>query len=244
MTEKELIGKIQELRQIQPRKDWVLSARKEILGEPTQISPSAKNVADWLEVFPRMFFQYKLAFATLALIMVLSTTFSFAQNALPGDLLFSLKKITEKAGAVFVSREEQPKAQLELANARLEELTKIAETNQVRKLAPAIEEYQASISQAAKATSQITKPQEVKKIAPEIKKMEEGIQNLRSYGVEIDESEKEDLYKPIVEVLLKDLEDKTLTENQEIILAEAKDSYNLGDYSNALLILMEIQPGT
>jgi soluble cytochrome b562 len=239
MTEKELIGKIQELRQIQPRKDWVLLAKKDILGE----EPVERTKVSWLEVFPRMFFQYKLAFATLALIMVLSTTFSFAQNALPGDLLFSLKKITEKTGAIFVSREEQPKAQLELANERLEELTKIAETNQVRKLAPAIEEYQASISQAAKATSQITKPQEVKKIAPEIKKMEEGIQNLRSYGVEIDDSEKEDLYKPIVEVLLKDLEDKTLTEDQKTILAEAKESYNLGDYSNALLILMEIQSG-
>jgi hypothetical protein len=33
LTEKQLIGKIRELRQIQPRKDWVSLTKKEILGE-------------------------------------------------------------------------------------------------------------------------------------------------------------------------------------------------------------------
>ncbi|TSC53743.1 MAG: hypothetical protein LiPW31_313 [Microgenomates group bacterium LiPW_31] len=33
MNEKELISKIQELRQIKPRKDWVVLTKTQILGE-------------------------------------------------------------------------------------------------------------------------------------------------------------------------------------------------------------------
>jgi len=35
MTEKELIGKIEQLRQIKPRKDWVLSNKVSLLGKDT-----------------------------------------------------------------------------------------------------------------------------------------------------------------------------------------------------------------
>lgn len=238
MTEKELILKIQGLREIKPREEWVFLTKREILSE-SDIKPKVS----WLEVFPRFFFQYKLAFASLALVVIAVVTFGFSQNAVPGDLLFAFKKATETAQTAFISKDAQLKNRLELANKRLEELNQIAEQNQAKKLAPAIEEYQASISKAAKVASNITKPEEVRKLVPEIKKLEGNLQNLKSYGVEVSNTEKtENIYKPVVEILLKDLENRTLTEEQQKLLIQAQETYETGNYPDTLSILMQIQP--
>ena len=239
MTEKELITKIQELRQIAPKKEWVFLTKKEILGDEL----FERTKVSWLEVFPRIFFQKKFAFASLALVVVAVVTFGFSQNAVPGDLLFSLKKVTEKAQTAFVPSEGQLKNRLELVNKRLEELTKIADQNQVKKLAFAIEECHASLSQVASKAGNVRKPEEARKIVPEIKKMEGNIQNLKTYGVEISDSDNtENIYKPVVDVLIKDLETRTLTEEQQKLLTEAKEVQEAGDYPNTLSILMKIQP--
>jgi chaperonin cofactor prefoldin len=239
MTEKELILKIQGLRDIKPKKAWVFLTKREILGE----EPVETTRISWLEVFPRMFFQHKLAFASLALIVVVVCAFGFSQNAVPGDILFSLKKVTEKAQTAFVPSEGQLKNRLELVNKRLEELTKIAEQNQVKKLSSAIEECQASMSQVVNKASNVRKPEEARKIVPEIKKMEGNLQNLKTYGVEISNAENtENIYKPVVDVLIKDLENRTLTEDQQKLLTEAKETYEAGDYPNTLSVLMKIQP--
>jgi len=241
MTEKELILKIKRLRQITPKKEWVFLTKNQILGGyETRTRNLSSRV---LEILPRMFFQRKFAFASLALIIVVVCAFGFSQNAVSGDLLFALKKVTEKAQTAFVPSEGQLKNRLELANKRLEELTEIAEQNQVKKLSSAIGECQASMSQVANKASTVRKPEEARKIVPEIKKMEGNIQNLKTYGVEInDTGNTENIYKPVVDVLIKDLETRTLTEDQQKLLTEAKETYKIGDYPNTLSILMEIQP--
>lgn len=237
MDEKELISKIKELRQIKPSKEWVLLTKTRILGEEPTLK---ERITSILEVFPGLFFQYKRAFAALIFVGILISSFVFAQNSLPGDFLYPLKKITEKSRAIFVSQEAKPKVQLELANKRLEELTQIAEQNQVKKLAPAIEEYQQVFSEATKATSQIKEAKQIRKILPKIAELEKNIENLKSYGVEIGEAENtEELYKPMAESLIKDLEGRTLTENQQKILEEAKVLYEKGDYSTALTKVLE-----
>lgn len=241
MTEKELILKIQGLREIKPKKEWVFLTKREILGE----EPVERTKVSWLEVFPRFFFQYKLAFASLALIVIVVMTFGFSQNAVPGDLLFAFKKATETAQTAFISKDEQLKNRLELANKRLEELTKIAKQNQVKKLSFAIEECQASMSQVVSKVGNVRKPEEARKIVPEIKKMEGNIQNLKTYGVEISDADNtENIYKPVVDVLIKDLETRTLTQDQQKLLTEAKETQEAGDYPNTLSILMKIQPST
>lgn len=239
MDEKELISKIKELRQIKPREEWVLLTKNQVFSLDRK-STFSERFSEFLEIFPRIFSQYKPALVSLILVGALLGTFGFAQNALPGDLLYTLKKITEKSRAIFVSKEEKPKASLELANKRLEELTKIAEQNQVKKLAPAIEEYQQSFSEVTKIASQIKEPKQVRKILPKIAELEKNIENLKSYGVEVGEAENtEGLYKPMAESLIKDLEGRSLTENQLKILEEAKKLYEEGDFSSALTKVLE-----
>jgi len=223
MTENELIGKVRKLRQIKPRKDWVVLTKRRILGEPPTLSGL---FLDSLRIFPKAVFQYKLALATLTIILVLGGGFGFAQNSLPGDFLFPIKKITEKTRAVFVSKEEKPAFQLKLTNERLKELTRIAETNQIKKLAPAISEFQASVSEAAQNLIKIKEPEKTweagKAVVAEIKKLEENKQKIESLGVVVGDAEEiENVMCQLVEREIKDL--GTLTEKQEELLSEAED---------------------
>jgi hypothetical protein len=239
MTEKEFISKIRELSQIKPRKDWVVFAKREILGEEPNLR---EQFSDILEIFPRIVFQRKFAYAFSVILLVLIGTFGFAQNTVPGDLLFPMKKITEKTQAVFIA--EKAKYDLEVANKRLEDLTKIAQTNRVKNIAPAISEFQASVSEAAKnlVKEETKKDSEtIKKIALEVKKLEENKQKVESLGIVIEESEELDnALAQIIEREIENLENSTLTEEQEKLLEEAKEEYNKGDYSEALIKVLYI----
>ncbi len=229
MTEKELIGKIRELRQIKPRKDWVSLTKSQILGEEPK-----RSLAPFGEVFPRFFFGYKPAFAIVLSVFILFGVFSFAQNSLPGDILYSIKKITEKSQAVFVSEKELPKYNLEIANKRLDELTEIAQTNQVKKLAPAISEFQANMSEAAKSLATV-KGQDVEKIVAQTKKLEENKQKVEEVlATKIETEDYDNALVQLVENQIKDLESRTLTEEQKLLFEEAKADFSAGDYSQAL----------
>jgi len=223
MTEKELIGKIRELRQIQPRKDWVSLTKIQILGN--------------VEVRPQPFYfpYFKPAFAGLISVLVLFGVLNFAQNSLPGDILYSLKKLTEKSQAVFVSKEELPKYNLEIANKRLDELTEIAQTNQVKKLASAISEFQVNMSEAAKSLAKVKGGVDVEKIVAQTKKLEENKQKIEEVLATKIETEKfDDALSQLVEREIKELESQTLTEEQKLLFEEAKADFSAGNYSQAL----------
>lgn len=239
MTDRDLIKKLQILKDIKPRKDWVVLTKTQILGEQREQFSLIEGL--------RLFFQFKLAkpaFASLIAVFVLFGLFNFAQNSLPGDFLYSIKKIVERGQAVFVSEIDKPQASLELANKRLEELTKIAETNQVKKLAPAINEFQASISEAAKSLSRMEATSSdsvaIKKMVEGTKELEGKIQEVKSLGVVVGEEELNQLQEVSnrleVKLLISDLEKRTLTEEQEEILNQMKEMAAEGKYSEALII--------
>ena len=229
MTETNLIQKLKTFKQIKPRKDWVVFAKKQILGEEPKL-----GWASVLEIFPRILFQPKFVFANFIIVGILIGSFISAQNSLPGEPLYLLKKISERGQALFVSEVEKPRAQLELANKRLEELTKIAETNQVKKLAPALEEYQASISQAAENLKEV-KGADIKEIAKVTKKLEESKKRVEALGVVIEETEElNNALTSLAEREIQELEKQILTENQEKLLEEAKEDYEAGNFASAL----------
>jgi len=223
MTEKQLIGRIRELRQIKPRKDWVVLTKSQILGEVERERVSVSFFPLW-----------RPALATVTVFGILFISFGFAQSSLPGDLLYPIKKIAEKSQAVFVSEKELPKYNLEIVNKRLDELNEIAQTNQVKKLAPAISEFQANVSEAAKSLAKV-KGQDVEKIVEETKKLEENKKKVEDVlATKIETEELDNALSQIVEIQIKDLEERTLTERQEEILAEAQNDFEAGNYSQAL----------
>jgi len=230
MREKEIIAKIKELKQIKPRKEWVVFTYQKIFNEELQ---KEKGFVKNLEII----FSHKYAFACLVAIAVIIGTFGFAQNSLPGDTLFSLKKITEKGQAVFVSPRYESKYNLELASRRLSELTQIAEKNMVRNLKPAIDEYQTSVSQAAKSLkkTKLQNKEEMREIIGEVKEIEKKREKIKALGVEIGEDDKlNSALAGLVEREIKELKERSLTQEQEKILVEAEKSFEEGNYSQAL----------
>ena len=233
MTQNELIGKIRELRQIKPRKDWVLLTKSQILGQ--EETPK-------FELFPF----FKPAYAGLFFLLLLAGLIEFSQGALPGDPLYSLKRITEKAQAVFVSKEEQPKLQLELTNKRLEELNKVAEANQVKRLAPALNEFETTKIAAKKEVVNSIKNKsgkEATKVAKDIaSKLNEVNENEKkvyaTLNIESTGGVEQTAEKAVVEILIKDAKNSTLTEEQKADLVKVEEYYKSGDYQEALNLFM------
>jgi len=224
--DKALINGLRKLKQIKPSHDWVVFNKSRILGQDT------------VSVFNFSFFPYlKPAFASLTVLLVVFGTYGFAKNSLPGDPLYTVKRVYQKAQAVFVSNDEKSGYQLELANARLEDLVKAPAKN----LAPTINEFQANISQATKNLAEITATTSnsaaIKKIAQEAKKLDENRQKIESLGVVIGDegsAEFDSAMSKIVENIIKDMEGRTLSEDKINILDQMKTFFSEKKYSEAL----------
>jgi len=231
-TNAELIRHIQELKKIRPRKDWVLLTKEQIFSQYPVPEVQPRKIS-WA-----WFFQPKPAFAALMSLIFLAGTFVLAQNSLPGDPLYAIKKIKERGQAVFVSEEELPRYNLEIANKRLEELTEIAQTNQVRKLAPAIEEYQVSVSEATENLKQIKEPGKnpkiIKEVAFQTEKIEENKQKVEALGVVVDETEAlENSTAQLIEKTIEVWEKEPLNKKQEEFLMEARVYFEGVEYYKA-----------
>lgn len=236
MTEQELTKKIHLLKEIKPREDWVALVKKEILNnQHRELVREELTVGEQiLSVFHLLFNKPAFTLAVCLGILISFGAFGFAQNSLPGDALFSVKKMAEEGRTVFVSAEQKPRVQLELANKRLEELNSIAENNQAKNLAPALNEFQVNIAQAVK---EIAKAEEinVKEIVRETKKLKENKQKIEALGVVVGETEGLDnALSQIVEREIEDLENRSLSEEQQEIFDEIKEDFIAGDYNQAL----------
>lgn len=237
MDEKQLIRHLKELAEIKPRKDWVLLVKNQILKEEPKLD---------LSLFSFPLFRYKLAFAPIISVLIIIGLFGFVQKTVPGDTFFSVKKMAETAQVTFSSNVEKPKTQLKLANKRLEELNRIAETNQVRSLDSAIKEFQLSIVQAVKDLAEMdlnvtsSDPMVMKEIVAETQKLKENKEKVEAVlGTTIGDTDEltsalSRLEKQTAAYLLADLSQRTLSEEDQVLLTEAKEDFEAGDYAGAL----------
>ncbi|MDD2672575.1 MAG: DUF5667 domain-containing protein, partial [Syntrophales bacterium] len=158
--------------------------------------------------------------------------------SVPGDSLFAIKKMAEDSQAVFVGTGYKPLRNLEIANKRLDDLTKIAQNNDVEKLAPALVEYNETVSKAAKTLAQAGSMEEV---SLEIKKLQEKEDTVRSLGIELDNNK--DLNNAIGEIVTREIEvlkQGELSEDQQKVLTEAENDLTAGNYSLALEKILTI----
>jgi hypothetical protein len=239
MTEKDLINQLHTLKQIKPSQNWVVSLKDKILINPIQ--PNRDRIPVGLKTgrFGKGFgliFGHKLAFASVGAFAVLIGVFVLSQNALPGDVLYSVKRLTEDGRTLFAQNQEQ--LVFEVANRRLDEVAKAIENNSARNLAPAISEYKASASQAAKSLVQATKNKQIsKEMVAQVKNLEEKKQRIESLGAQIGDNDLENAMSQLVALVaneIKDLETRTLTDTQAQILTQIKADFEAGNYSQAL----------
>ncbi len=139
MNEEKLVNQIKELKTITPNSDWVLANKKELLGEEKSMN--------W-----NLLFKTTLVGASAFMFLAV---LNISKNALPGDFLFALRKLGEKKSIVFSTPEERSLRSFELASKRLEELSLIAQNNEVKRISPAINEFQSTMEDVTREISRI-----------------------------------------------------------------------------------------
>jgi hypothetical protein len=239
MTEKELISKLKELKKIQPSREWVLYTKRKILAKETDweknFSPS------FTAFFKNLFFHPQRAFTfSLILVGLFFALTSFAQNSLPGDFLYPLKKIAEKSYYLLVPESKKPDFLLSINEKRLAELDRIARSGQTKSLFPAINEVEETRKETAKEISKIVKEKggevAVKSIEKYLHNKEKTMRVFGTLGIEPELSQEDE--KLYAEFLIKDWEKRALNENQELLLKEAKILFEKKDFSAVLNLLI------
>jgi len=233
MTEQQLIDKLADLRQIKPRKDWVVCVKSQILGE------EEKNYSS-TPLF-QMLFSFKPALAGLTVIFAVIGILGFSQNSLPGDVLYAVKMATEKGQIALAPDGQAPAFELKFANEKLEALSKV----QTKDLAFTMNEFQANISAAARKISKMdattSDPVLTRKMVEETRKLVETKQKAESLGMVIGGAEMENLNKTLVEYLIECMDSGSLTLEQATILSEIKNLSQERRYSEALELYLVSQ---
>jgi len=248
METQEFLAKIKVLRNIKPRQEWVSSLKRELFAEKpnssfSQVLEVLKSGAEFL------LFRYRGAFITTLTIMIFSAVVALAQNSLPGDFLYPVKQLSEKTVLLVLPSKEKTKAELEIAQKRLEELETVAKNNQVQKLAPAVKEYKQALSSVARKLAQdSTKVKErdlartvVEKTEKLLEKENEVAQTLATeIGVKDLANAAIPYYESLAKELLEDLKAVTLNDAQKAVLEEAQQAIDKGDYQTALEKLLSV----
>lgn len=233
MDDKQLIAKIKELRQIKPSQDWVIWNKRVLFGDfqqEFQRDPASLILFEDIKKGFNFVFRYKLAFATVSIFCLIIGAFGLSQNALPGDLLYPVRKIAERISA----KGDQAEMVFEVANRRSDDLTRVLQANAVKNLGPAISEYKASVSGVAQQIAKKDVKLE-KKFVLEIKKLEEKKEKIEALGVKIDEdNELDNAMNELVAREIKELENRSLNEEQKEKMDQIQADYTAGQYSDAL----------
>jgi hypothetical protein len=240
MDEKQLIEKIESLKTIKPRKEWVVFAKSELFEEERVIAEQKIGFKELLHGLKFMF-SHKYAFSTIAVVLILTGTFGFALKTVPGDTLFAVKKALEQSQAVFLPQSDKLEFDLAQANKRLEDLTKIAGNKDSRKLAPAIDEYQASVSEVAKNLATETDKTKLKEIVSKVKELEIREKEIKSLGVELGENADKDITLiGLITNEINKLEADNISSEQRSLLIIAQAKLEKGEIADALDIILEL----
>lgn len=225
MQEKDLIKQLKGLKDIKPNHNWAVSLKSEITGNLGKISI--------LELLPRLIYAKSLAYVALTVFAVAIGILGISTTALPGDLLFPVKKIAERSQASLLSS-SQPENSLQIANKRLKDLTVMVKEN--KDVESAKREYSESVSAAVVAIANAPSTN-FKNIAAEVKILDNNKRSLETMGVIMLEESNElnNALAPLIENEINELNKITnLTLDQEFRLVEIKSHYKKGEYTASL----------
>ena len=246
MTENELIAKISLLKKIEPRKDWVLLTKTRIMtqnpaeqyAEPrgTLIGQAllrqgfGGELGHIIDTFSFIFNRPAFAVAGFAILIASGFLFQFNQQRLAQDAV----------------------AQLALAQERLEQLQKIAEsankgdfkgglTGDLKgDLSAALKEFQETSAELSRQVAGFEAKDHAKALQAGIGiiQLQKSAADLeRVYGISIGEKAQEDLQttvKTLIENELADLATRTLSAEQQVLFGQAQAAFEAGDYETAL----------
>lgn len=261
MTEQEVIQKLKFLKQIKPNKEWAILAKQEIIDNNSAVISNVETLTiteKFVNIISEFRFNFlKPALAPVVCFGLLFGFFNIYQNALPGDLLFSAKKITEQAQINLTPEKERSKIELELTTKRWEELVIVANENKGENLASAILEVEQATKKSTDSVAEkkdIT-IEEAELAIKEVEKIKALENEIKSTGVYADKSLIEDLEeaiesyyivrdnKTLAEQEIQDLQNSSFgyTPEQEQQLEEIIQLFEQERYSQALEMILLFQ---
>lgn len=244
MNEKELLNQVSLLKNIKPRQEWVVFAKSRIMGTMNEFSPSPIN---WVGQIGQMimFYSRKPAFAMAAFAILLGSGFfvQIVRQSLPGDTFYGLKAATQQAQFTLALGNNQSLLYFNLAQKRLDDINTIVgqnNTQNTKQLSSAIKEFQTTSARATKEFALLVEndPKKALQASREIIELQNTkIQIEKALGTKFGEQESNDLEnatKALLENEFSDLDSRTLTEQQLVLLNEAKNAFTKSDYQTAL----------
>jgi len=207
MEEKDLIRQLKAMREIKPRKDWVVLAKSQIIGEESY----EKRVSFGLPAF-----NWKWAFVPVLAVLLVAVFLAFNLSA-PADEI----KVAEEP--VKTPEPTKPEKMAETIKKTKELMGTVGQLTEDIKATPELAEGAA---------------EEVAKIEEEIIRLGQLLAVLQEQA-EKDKEADQELEKQ-VEYLISDLENRTLTEEQAVLLESAKAEAEAGNFNQALEKLLEI----
>ncbi len=254
MEEKELISQLQLLRTLKPRKDWAILTKNRILAQEQEtlsdrVADSMPRVLWQTFIFGQKFAFGRAGAATFAFVVIMGI-FGFVQNSTPGDALYSVKKAVIQGETSLLSG-NPAEMHLKTASASVRALKEAAINNDTDKLAPALQEYQESLSKAVSVLG-AKNEKEALKITSLVNQLEkdskevEAMLNTDLYSDKRRElaektlEETENLLAVIIERELQSLSSASLTDEQEGLFDEAQSAFAAGDYITAMEAIIRI----
>lgn len=230
MTEKQLISKLQVLKQIKPRKDWVLLTKNEILKKEVITSqPAQANFTGFFSNVFKFADNNKMAYSFAALLFVFAGAFGFTQYVLPPDALLSVEKMTEQSQAALTG-ETDIKTAFEIIKQKSQDLALVKT------------QKDGNVSSATKELNDVTKnlTDAIAKDPSLAKEVAMGITNDQTlaavFSVDDLKESSDILYKAIDEQMIEDWQKgrQRLTIEQQEKLEEILALYNDKKYAAAM----------
>jgi hypothetical protein len=233
LTQEQLERQIRKLKEIKPRAEWVILAKSQIFNETTAKEAIIENPVrkiSFFDIIKAIKTQRKMAYSVATLSFVIIGLVGFAQNTTPGDLLFSVKKITEQSQASLIGQTGVRK-EIATLNNRINDLAQVAMQGKTSNMPSAINEVNIKASALTKTLKET--PVEDVEI---IKEITDSLQVLAYMpGTDLSESQDiKELYKEVVQMQIVSFKKSTLTEEQEEILLEIEELNENEKYIEAL----------
>jgi hypothetical protein len=233
----DLIRQIKELKKIEPSQEWLNSTRGQLVAQI-----DFQERADFKAGIG--FFQWLRQPQSAALVICLLLIFiggpwlmvKASQTSLPGDLLYSVKKITEDVQTSIASEDDKVQLQVEFAGRRLEELNKITEDSfspeeKTEKVKEVVDDLKNNLAGASVYANKVPKEKAIV-IAKKAKKIKEDLDKTREEAplevqAKLAEAEKavEEINKQILSALVRESQEgdggtSTSTDEEILIFLE------------------------
>jgi len=191
MQEKDLIKKLKDLKQIKPDQDWAFWLKSNILQTKPDNLYNRPRVR--LAVFSFISKYQKVVIPSL-LAFFFVFTFAFAQTTLPGNVLYPIKTLTQNARIYFASENAKPIVRLEVAKARMEDLSKVE--NHKKEISVIAKNIRKDLEIVPEEIKKIDKKQVALNISKDIQERSKDLKNLAD-KIPLEDKEREELNKSV-----------------------------------------------